>query len=184
MQKLALVVGHTKAAAGAFAGAPISQSEYPWNTDLAERMKAYGNGALSSSLAVEVFTRDEGGVAGAYRRARAWSADAAIELHFNAASPAATGTETLYLTPASAVFAAAIQTAMVEALGLRDRGIKTPDEASGGRGAANLRQMGARPSILIEPFFGSNPSDRATAHDRKQALAERLMVAANAALNA
>ncbi|SDD82218.1 N-acetylmuramoyl-L-alanine amidase [Rhodospira trueperi] len=184
MKKLAIVVGHTRTSVGAFAGAPINQSEYDWNGDLAARMKAHAEEHLADALAVEVFTRDDGGVRGAYRRARAWGADAAMELHFNAAGPGATGTETLYLTAASKVLAEAIQDATVDVLGLKDRGVKTPHEASGGRGAHNLSQMGARPSILTEPFFGSNPADRATAHARKQDLAAAQVTTACQVLNA
>lgn len=184
MKRLAVVVGHTRRRAGAYAGAPIDQSEYDWNTDLAQRMKARAAQVHADRLAVEIFTRDEGGVAGAYRRVRDWGADAAMELHFNAAGPRATGTETLYLKAVSAGFAEAIQDATLDVLGLRDRGFKTPQEASGGRGTANLSQMGARPSILTEPFFGSNPSDRATAQARKQALAEAQIDTACQYLNA
>ncbi|KAA5605403.1 N-acetylmuramoyl-L-alanine amidase [Roseospira marina] len=188
MKKLALVVGHTRARPGAFAVAPIGQSENTWNTDLATTMKAIADTDADAghpgAVSVSIFTRDDGGVVGAYRRARQWGADAALELHFNAAMPAATGTETLYLTPASQGFAAVIQAATVAALGLRDRGIKTPHAASGGRGAANLSQMGARPSILTEPFFGSNPGDCAAAHTRKRRLAAAQIRAAGHYLNA
>lgn len=184
MKKLALVVGHTGARPGACAGPPIEQSEYAWNTDLAARMAAFATTALADTLLVAIFTRDDGGIAGAYGRARAWGADAAMELHFNAAGPFATGSETLYLTAVSRGFAEAIQAATVAALGLRDRGIKTPHQASGGRGAANLSQMGVRPSILTEPFFGSNPGDAAVAEARKQRLAEAQMDAASQYLGA
>jgi hypothetical protein len=184
MRKLAIIVGHTRSRGGAFAGAPIDQSEYDWNSDLAQRMKAHADQHLADALAVEVFTRDDGGVRGAYGRARAWGADAAMELHFNAAGPGATGTETLYLTAASRVLAEAIQDATVDVLGLRDRGVKTPHEASGGRGASNLSQMGLRPSILTEPFFGSNPADRDAAQTRKQDLAVAQVTTACHVLNA
>ncbi|WP_170294647.1 N-acetylmuramoyl-L-alanine amidase [Roseospira navarrensis] len=184
MKKLAIVVGHTGARPGAFAVDPIAQSENAWNADLAGRMKAFADSHLTDSLSVEIFTRDDGGVSGAYRRVREWGADAAIELHFNAATPAATGTETLYHTAASRGLAEVVQAATLETLGLRDRGVKTPHEASGGRGTANLSQMGVRPSILTEPFFGSNPGDCAIAQSRKQHLAEAQVGAAARYLSA
>ncbi len=87
MINLAIVVGHTKTAPGASAVAPISDSEYPWNSDRATRMVNHVS-SLGDATA-QVFFRDEGGIVGAYKRAKAWGADAAIELHFNAASPAA-----------------------------------------------------------------------------------------------
>ncbi len=176
MPKLAIVVGHRENAPGATAVSPISSSEYQWNGDLAEIMAAHA--ASVPGAEVSIFLRDEGGVAGAYRRAKEWGADGAIELHFNSAGPSATGSETLYLTPPSRPFADAVQDATISALGLRDRGIKTPNEASGGRGTQNLSQMGARPSILTEPFFGSNASDCQAAQDNKSELAKSQLEAA------
>ena len=103
-----------------------------------------------------------------------------MELHFNAAGPSATGSETLYVTSVSRPLAEAVQDATVSVLGLRDRGVKTPQEASGGRGARNLSQMGAKPSILTEPFFGSNAGDAQAATDYKSHLA---VAQAEAAIN-
>lgn len=168
-KKLALVVGHTSAAPGAHAVDPIGQNEYFWNSDLAQRMKAYA-GQVAQPLAI--FFRDNVGIPGAYRRAGEWGADAVIELHFNSVDDSrATGTETVFVTERSKAFARAVQTAMVRVLGLRDRGVKEPWQ---GRGRASLTQL-AIPSILVEPFFGSNPGDAARAEDRKDELAATIV---------
>lgn len=176
MSKLAIVVGHRANSAGATAVPPIAANEYEWNSDLAEKMAAHA--ASVPGADVLIFTRDDGGIVGAYRKAKEWGADGAIELHFNSAGPSASGTETLYLTPPSRPFAEAVQDATTSVLGLRDRGIKTPHEASGGRGTQNLSQMGVRPSILTEPFFGSNTSDCQVAKESKPELARAQLEAA------
>ncbi|MBT6509644.1 MAG: N-acetylmuramoyl-L-alanine amidase, partial [Rhodospirillaceae bacterium] len=176
MTKLALVVGHTKSSPGATAAAPINDSEYRWNKELAEMMLAHAAGM--AGVAAKVFQRDGVGVAGAYRQAWEWGAEGSIELHFNAAGPSATGSETLYVTPLSLPLAEAVQDATLTVLGLRDRGVKTSLAASGGRGEQNLMQMGGRPSILTEPFFGSNPADATVARQQKSALARAQLEAA------
>ena len=181
MLKLALVVGHEQGAQGAKAVPPIDQHEYVWNTELAQMMVAHIN-TLSDAEA-KIFFRDTVGIVGAYNAAKEWGADAAIELHFNSAGPTATGTETLFLTPVSKPLAEAVQDATLATLGLKDRGVKTPQQASGGRGTKSLSQMGPKPSILTEPFFGSNASDAATAAQRKAALAAAQAQAAVNLLN-
>ena len=57
-------------------------------------------------------------------------------------------------------------------LALRDRGLRNPAKHKGGRGKQNLTQMRVRPSVLTEPFFGSNPSDCAVEHKHTQAFAQ------------
>lgn len=76
-----------------------------------------------------------------------------VSIHCNAAeSESARGTETCYRI-LNGPFAQRIQTAVVSALGLRDRGIVARDEL------AVLK--GGMPSALIELGFLSNPADRA-----------------------
>ncbi len=176
MIKLALVIGHTEQRQGAFGVSPIGANEYSWNKDLAQMMAAH----LEDMDDVEAksFFRDDVGIVGAYDAAKDWGADAAIELHFNSAGPTATGSETLFVTAVSRPLAEAVQDATVTTLGLRDRGVKTPNEASGGRGTRNLSQMGPKPSILTEPFFGSNAGDATAASERKSALARAQVEAA------
>ncbi len=175
--KLAVVVGHTQARPGARAVAPIGEHEYVWNTDLAQRMKTHAD---TTGQPLAVCFRDDGGIAGAYGRAGDWGAEAVIELHFNSATPAASGTETILETDQSRDLAQAVQAAMVSTLGLRDRGVKPPWQ---GRGRASLTALPV-PSVIVEPFFRSNAIDAATAEANKDALAAALVDAARSVLTA
>lgn len=174
---LALVVGHQKTAPGAMAVEPIRAPEYEWCGGLAMLV---ADAARAGGLAVRVFWRDDGGIRGAYGRVRDWIAEGtaqgmpacAIELHFNAFNGLVSGTETLVVTdaPRERDFALAIQRAMVEALGLPDRGVKPPHPK---RGAVALNQLDV-PHVLIEPMFGDNLHDAGIAHARQHRLADAL----------
>ena len=172
--KLALIVGHQANMPGAYAVAPINCHEYEWGGVLARTIAATVH---DQGVAVRIFTRDVGGIRGAYARVRDWGASAAIELHFNSFSRRATGTETLTLVdvPGEMAFAKAVQTAMLTTLNLPDRGIKAPHPK---RGAVALNQLTV-PHILIEPFFGSNPDDAARAHERQDKMAVAIGFAAS-----
>jgi len=171
-RKLAIVVGHTRLRPGAIAAAPINAQEYFWNTDLAKQMRDH---AESTGVPLQIFYRDSVGITGAYRQAAGFGASAVMELHFNSyESPRATGTETLWATAPSETFAKAVQQAMVQTLGLRDRGDKY---LTSGRGFKSLTQLPDTPSILVEPFFGSNPNNCSIAHDHKNKLAKALVEA-------
>jgi len=174
LPKLAVIVGHSRKSPGAWGKPPVSMNEYFWNTDLAAMMR-------SDAVKVETFFRDEGGVRGAYAAATAWHAGAIIELHFNAAgSSRATGTETIHIDrPGCKELALAVQAEMVAALELVNRGVKGPWN---GRGQSNLEAAGDIPAVIVEPFFGSNPSDCVRAVDRMAELAKALVAGAAAFL--
>lgn len=167
--KLAIVVGHNSASQGAVRK-DTGESEFVWNGRLARRIERL---ASSYDLDVRVFHRTPGGgyraeIRRVYDEVDAWRADASVELHFNgAASPDATGTETLTSgTALSLRLAESVQREMVVALGLRDRGIRT--RAAQERGGGSL-YAGRAPAILVEPFFGSSPvGTRATDEDSEQ----------------
>jgi len=164
--KLAIVIGHTRKSPGAFSP-HLQQSEYDFNTDIAIRILAL------AGEHVGVFRRDGHGVAGAYAQAKAWGATAVVELHFNSsANPEAHGTETLWKTPVSETLARSVQAAMVRALDLKHRGAKLPWQ---GRGEASLTALPNIPSIIVEPFFGSNPTDCARVSERKDQLARAIL---------
>ncbi len=177
--KLAIVVGHTRLAPGASGVAPISASEYTWNTDLAQKIKAH---AATKGVAVEIFFRDGHGISGAYAQVRQWGARAAIELHFNAFNGRALGTETLHGTSfaGSQAWAKAVQAAMVTLYGRGtglpgNRGLKPAPPHD--RGRASVNALSSIASCLIEPFFGDNPAEAALGQSRKQGLAEALVAA-------
>jgi len=174
---VAIVVGHTQIAPGASGGPPISQSEYPWNRDLATRIKAH-----CGILGVEskIFFRDIVGIGGAYQQVSQWGARCVFELHFNSFNGTAKGTETLFdkdRNSGSRAWAQRLQSAMLGALGTNDRGLKECD--SGDRGFASVSALNI-PSALIEPFFGDNVSDATKGHNNKDDLAIALAEAAAA----
>ena len=175
----AIVVGHTRRAPGADSVAPIGENEYPWNVDLANRIHAE---CQARGVESHIFFRDDIGISGAYAQVDDWGASCIAELHFNAFDGSAHGTETLYdkdTNPESEGWARALQTAMVETLGLRDRGVKERDP--GDRGYTSLSAT-RTPTALIEPFFGDNAGDAQIGHDKKPALAAALAETAAARL--
>ncbi len=179
--KLGIIVGHTANRPGAHSPF-LESSEYPWNSDLADRVKQN-----AGALKTKVFFRDGHGISGAYRESDEWGSDITVELHFNSAdSVHATGTGVLY-HPSSMSgkrFAIMLRQEMGEALGLPDwpsgtGGIVTPFEASGEqrRGQTSL-SAGVAPATLIEPFFGSSKNDCQVAGARKDELAKAIVRAA------
>ena len=173
--RLAIVVGHSAKDGGAAGLAPVGPSEYPWNSDLAALIKTAG---VPAGIEVEIFLRDGIGISGAYKQVSKWGATAAIELHYNADSGTARGSETLW-GPAcsrSEAWATAIQAAMVKLYDRRDkldRGLrKTPPH---NRGSSSVNALSSIPSCLIEPFFGDNPDDAALGGAKKKALAQTLV---------
>lgn len=179
--KLGIVVGHTNTDKGA-ASPHLGQQEYTWNKDLAQKIEA-----LPSSILRKTFFRDGVGVAGAYAASDGWGSDCTIELHFNSAhSQTATGTGILYLAGSSRGrrLATHLFTRINQVLALGDwpkgtGGVVTPFQASGQqmRGQASLK-AGRAPATLIEPFFGSNPTDCQKAAAKKDALAHAILTAA------
>ena len=167
----AIVVGHTKSSPGASGIKPIGKNEYPWNKDLAARVKALCD---SSNVRCEIFYRDVGGIAGAYKRVRDWGAACVVELHFNAANGKAAGTETLYdaeVNAGSRGWAQRLQDEMValyERSGKFNRGLKEVDPGDRGYDSCSALDI---PSALIEPFFGDNVGDAALGQEKKQDLA-------------
>ena len=174
-KRLAIVVGHTELRPGAKAVAPINAHEYPWNVEVAKMMKIE---AAARGIACKVFYRNNGGLNGAYGRAQVYDPTAIIELHFNSfSSPNASGTETLCAEnkPSAAAFAEVVQQKMLQVLGTKDRGVKKI--GSRGRGHGNLVAAPNIPTVLVEPFFGSNPSDCERANTHIDAYAKCLVAA-------
>jgi N-acetylmuramoyl-L-alanine amidase len=100
------------------------------------------------------------------------AADAAIELHFNAAGPTAHGFEYLHWAGSAAGerLANAFRASHRETYpAARDRGIKALGR--GARGAEFLR-LTPCPAIIAEPFFGSNQTEWAAYSSDSDLLAE------------
>lgn len=163
--RVALVVGHNPKAQGAIR-ATDRRTEYDWCGALAERIAALD----PARYVIVRRTAGPNEIKRAYAEVERVGVRASVELHFNsAASAAATGTETLISGSAkSRSLGTLVQAAMVEALYLRDRGLKQPGPKDGGYTAL---RAASPPAVLIEPYFGSNRSDCAAADRNLPALA-------------
>jgi N-acetylmuramoyl-L-alanine amidase len=170
MIKLAIVVGHNEQAQGAVRAAD-GVTEFAWNSDLARIM----HDLAPADTAVFYRRAGPNEIRDAYRMVDQWGPSRSVELHFNSfTDPSAGGTETLYAESSGAGhhLAVDVQAAMVEALGLRNRGLKPTPRS--GRGGASLH-AGRAPAVLVEPYFGSNPTECAIADQRKTTLAVAIL---------
>jgi N-acetylmuramoyl-L-alanine amidase len=167
--RIAIVVGHNSKARGAVR-VTDGLTEFQWNSVLAEMIanKSPGNYRVFYRQAGNSYVKE---VRDVYAEVDDWNADASIELHFNAnANPSATGTETLSSGSFGSMYLARLmQREMVDALGIRDRGIKVLKQ--GDRGGESVF-AGKAPAVLLEPYFGSNLRDCAIADQRLAALVE------------
>ncbi len=163
--KLALCVGHSRKINGRTEGGAVSVAgvnEWAYNSELARLILDH-----LSEMGIEAFIVSEYQGNG-YTAAQKWlasyiksrGATVAVEAHFNSSdNPSATGHETLFW--ASSVkgrqLAKDVDSAMLEMFpDFKQRGIKP--KGSGDRGAEFLK-LTSCPSIILEPFFGSNPED-------------------------
>lgn len=180
--RLAVVIGHTAGAPGAAAAKPIGESEYVYNTHLAELIKTNGR---QLGVDVKIFTRDLVGIKGCYDLVESWNPDACIELHFNAFNGKVHGTETLYSDDLDQKgvreieFARLVNEGILKALGpgRSDRGLKERPTTDRERGWFNVNQVTSFASILIEPFFGDNPSEARVASENKELMAREIVKA-------
>lgn len=88
-------------------------------------------------------------------------ADYLISIHLNSGGPTATGTETLYRDGDAGDIALAkvVQTAALNAFGLRDRGLKPASSTRHKRLAILEGATRTKPGALLEVCFVSNPKD-------------------------
>jgi len=86
-----------------------------------------------------------------------YSGDIMVSIHCNAATGAASGTETFYRGSDNLAMAEALNDAVVTALKTKNRGAKTESSSQHSR----LAVMSFQPCFLIELGFIDNPSDRA-----------------------
>jgi N-acetylmuramoyl-L-alanine amidase len=153
MSDVALVVGHHPNAPGAalaLGGHSLHEHDL-WTgfaRELALTLEAEG---LTSSVIERPNEQPDQALAD---RVNDTEADAAIELHFNAASGKASGTEMLHWTNSTrgARLAWHLQKHATAALGLPSRGRK-------GRREFPFLQLTAMPAVICEPAFGSTPGD-------------------------
>lgn len=89
--------------------------------------------------------------------AKDYDGDIMLSIHCNAYDGKANGTETFYRGPSQKAKAEAINNAVVEALGTKNRGVKNERDSQHSR----LAVMAFQPCFLIELGFIDNPEDRA-----------------------
>lgn len=182
---LAVVVGHKKNGQGVAGVAPpfpdsIGRYEYSWNTELAERIKAFAD---AQGIRCKIFFRDGKTFKQTYVPVKNWKPQATLELHLNSGGNDSTkGSLTLYGKSASKTWAQTLQDMMVDVFDRRgsneDRGIHIPNpQAANGykRGRASVTQI--HPSALVEPFFSTSRADADWSIGRKQAYAEGVVKA-------
>lgn len=162
MKKVAIVVGHgPKHDTGAVA--QDGTTELVWNRDLARRIQKALEGRLDAVIVNRVIEQLQ-----PVKETNDTGADMAIELHLNS-TPGASGTEMIYSGSAKGSrLATLLQGAAVGALGLPDRGIKTPWKGRGRRWLVGTKM----PAVIVESFFIDTPDDLRRGNLRKQKLAE------------
>ena len=165
MNHLAVLIWHTEHSGGAigyFPDGPMTEYRYHYDI-IAPIIQSYGN---DQEITTKIFTRNIGGVTGAYKNINEWAKDknaCCVELHFNSFNLMTTGTETLFdMQPVASEFLARIvQEKLCQAFRrpALSRGVKLVNE---GRGAINL-QLCQIPGVLTEAFFGDSKADAALA---------------------
>ena len=175
-RKVAIVVGHNSRAQGAVRTTD-RVSEFAYNSKLADDIlkiaKAEGRGDD-----IKIFFRQAGlgytrEIDTVYAEVDRWNPDVILEFHFNAATATATGVEMLYAQGSAGgkALAQEVQNAVVNVLGLRDRGLKPL--ARGARGGRSV-WAGKAPTVLTEWYFGSNASDCNRADARYERFAKAI----------
>lgn len=154
MKKYAIIVGHTNGGDKGAYSTHLGKSEQPYNLEVANALKAL------DPTKYDVYTHDAQDY---HKRQTALAAklnakdyEAVIELHFNAASPLANGTEALYYfaSKKGKQLAQDLSAAVVKDYGTTLRGAK-PLVNRNDRGYWFVYLPKAT-AVILEPFFGSN----------------------------
>lgn len=181
-RRLAIIIGHKSTAQGADAYMPMKISE--WEFNYKKLWPFIRDHARLRNVDIEVFDKSGMSYQAAGKMVDVWLGGAerkcAIELHFNSATPAAFGSETLVENDdiESKKFAEIIHKRMCECFGRKDkdtgdRGIKKLK--SGHRGHYPLLCVKS-PVVLVEPAFaGSNPIEATLLWNRKDSFAKCLV---------
>lgn len=157
---LAICVGHSRAVDMGASSFDIETTEWDYNLRVAKAMKERLDELGVPSMIVCEYQGEN------YFDAMEWlgtflkakKVKAAIELHFNSASASAHGSEMLHWHRSSKgkELAECLQEVVVNEFKTRDRGIKPRTKQE--RGSKFLRVTPC-PSVIAEPFFGSNMDD-------------------------
>lgn len=151
--KVALIVGHKESSPGA-GNAKEGINEYVFNNELAHDIS---DKLGEADIRCEIVYRDEYSKLPFEINLKV-KPDFIVSLHCNAFDTMATGTEVLYYhsSSRSKQMAEILQKELVDALKLRDRGIR--ERHTEDRGGYLLRYTEA-PCVICEPFFIDNDTD-------------------------
>lgn len=161
MKKCALVIGHKKSSSGA-SNQSSNLSEFDFNDKLAIEIEQKVSGVEVQRVyrrTINTLPHDINDL----------NPDFIISLHCNAFNQSASGTEVLYYhrSKKGKEMASALNTRLVKALGLNNRGIKA--KSAEDRGGSLLKNTNA-PCVIAEPFFIDNDSDLKMANDNREQL--------------
>ncbi len=161
MKKCVLVIGHKKSSPGAV-NKKTGSTEFSFNDLLAQDIESKVSGV---------------GIQRVYRRTyeslpndiNELNPDFIISLHCNAYNNKTSGSEVLYYHKSSKgkLIAIILNTNIVNALGLKNRGVKP--KTSEDRGGYLLKKTSAA-CVIAEPFFIDNNSDLKVAHENRDKL--------------
>ena len=169
---IAICVGHSRPNDSG-AASVTGVTEWDYNSELAEMI------GKELKQPYKIYHTYKGG---SYVTAMRWLArkldedrvDTAVELHFNAATPKATGHEWLHwhTSEKGRLLARTLRDSFEDSFPLfRSRGIKP--RKKGSRGAYFLRAT-SMPACIAEPFFGTNEEDWDLAVNSKQGMASAI----------
>lgn len=157
--RIALVVGHHEKAQGAKSPF-LKKTEWQFYNEVIGEFKQKHSEhdfyVFRHDSSIKYYTKR---VKDTAERINKLCVDLVIELHFNAAAPSASGCETLYYynSRKGKEYARKFTNTVCLNYDIRDRGIKALTNKKD-RGFASVFYTDA-PTILIEPFFGSNEKD-------------------------
>lgn len=164
--KICIVVGHNHEAQGA-ENKSFGLTEYAYNLELAQLIVE----DLSKDYPVDLIFDKE--LTKLPKAINDTNADLCINLHCNAYNKIASGTETLYYHSSrkGRKLASLVQERVLDALDLRDRGLKPIDNKD--RGGYVLRKT-TMPCIITEPAFIDNDVDCIVLMEEKEKLAKAI----------
>ena len=170
---IAICVGHSRRGdRGAVSCGNVSEWEYNRNVGDLVVADLAAAGIAAKMYAVYPRSSYAGAINWLAAQLRADGAEAAVELHFNSAHPAAHGFEYLHwaTSPRGRALAEALHAAHAAAMPQqKDRGVK--GLRPGDRGGHFLRTTHC-PAVIAEPFFGSSPQEWAMWGDAQERLAQ------------
>ena len=165
--KIGLCVGHSRLGdQGAYTSGEYILSEWDFNHDLVRRINQTLKRVYGWNLGVDYAIYDQypcrsytGAINYIARKMECDGVTAAVELHFNAATPSANGHEWLHWHTSSG--GKRLATALKDQMegiypDMKSRGLKP--RVSRQRGSAFLRKTKCT-AVIAEPFFGSNAAE-------------------------